>query len=226
MQVTKPTSRHDRRGRYDAVIFDLDGTLADTFPTVLRIFNRIVRERTGRQWTLKELLPYFGPPETQILRNLFPEEEVHQQLIEDFFRLSAEDGDEIRAFPGVAELLTDLSLSGTKLGVYSGASTRSARIRVGHAGLLDHFTTVLGGDEVVRYKPHPEGLLRILDEFKVRAESSIFIGDMVADILAGRRAGMKTAAVTWGAGKADELRASEPDFLVAEVAGLEAILFD
>lgn len=220
MQVTKPTCR------FEAVIFDLDGTLADTFPTVLRIFNRIVRERTGRQWTLKELLPYFGPPETQILRNLFPEEEVHRQLIEDFFRLSAEDGGEIKPYPGVAELLTGLSLSGTKLGVYSGASTRSARIRVGHAGLLDHFATVLGGDEVERYKPDPEGLLRILGEFEVRAESSIFIGDMVADILAGRRAGMKTVAVTWGAGKTDELRATEPDFLVDEVAGLDTILFD
>lgn len=220
MQVTKP------KCRYDAVIFDLDGTLADTFPTVLRIFNRIVHERTGRHWTLAELLPYFGPPETQILRNLFPDEEVHQQLIEDFFRLSSEDGGEIRAFPGIDQLVTRLSEAGTRLAVYSGASTRSARLRVGHAGLLDRFTTVLGGDEVERHKPHPEGLHKLLRQFDVPAESAIFIGDMVADVQAGRSAGMKTAAVTWGAGSPAELRAAGPDFLVEEISLLDSILFD
>ena len=220
MQVTKSACR------YDAVIFDLDGTLADTFPTVIRIFNRVVLERTGRQWTLEELLPLFGPPETEILRRLFPEEEVHRQLIDDFFRLSSEDGAEIRPFPGIEPLVSRLGRSGVRLGVYSGASTRSAQIRVGHAGLLDHFTTVLGGDGVERYKPHPEGLLKLLDQFGVEAESAIFIGDMVADVLAGQRAGMKTAAVTWGAGKKDALRAASPDFLVEEVAVFDTILFE
>ncbi len=220
MQVTKP------KCRFDAVIFDLDGTLADTFPTVLRIFNRVVSQETGRTWTFEELLPHFGPPETVIFRNLFPDEKVHQQLISDFFRLSSEDGAEIRAFPGIDRLVTRLSQSGVKLAVYSGASTRSARLRVGHAGLLDHFTTVLGGDEVEKYKPHPEGLLKLLGEFEVAAESAIYVGDMVADIKAGRRAGMKTAAVTWGAGSLTELRAAEPDFLVEEISIFDSILFD
>lgn len=220
MQVTK------LKCRYDAVIFDLDGTLADTFPTVLRIFNRTISARTGRAWTFEELLPYFGPPETQILRNLFPDAEVHEQLIEDFFRLSSEDGAEIRPFPGIAQLVARLGASGTKLAVYSGASTRSARIRVGHAGLLEHFTAVLGGDEVEKHKPHPEGLFKLLRQFEVPAESAIFIGDMTADVEAGRSAGMKTAAVTWGAGSPAELRAAGPDFLVEEISLLDSILFD
>ena len=48
--------------RFEAVLFDLDGTLANTFPTVVRIFNQILEKRTGRSWTLEELIPYFGPP--------------------------------------------------------------------------------------------------------------------------------------------------------------------
>ncbi|NBO66088.1 MAG: HAD family hydrolase [Acidobacteria bacterium] len=224
MQVTKQTCR------FEAVIFDLDGTLADTFPTVVRIFNRLfsqtVPEVTGRGWTLDELRPHFGPPETQILRNLFPDEAIHRPLIDEFFRLCSEDGAEIRAYPGIAPLLSRLGQSAVKLGVYSGANTRSARIRVGHAGLLDHFPVILGGDEVERHKPDPEGLFKLLAQFGVKPESAIFIGDMVADVLAGRRAGMKTIAVTWGAGLTAELRAADPDFLVDEVELLDAILFD
>ena len=219
MQVITPECR------FDAVIFDLDGTLADTFPTVLRIVNQVVREQTGRHWSLEELLPYFGPPETTILRNLFPEEEVHQPLIEQFFQLSAVDGGEIRPFPGIEQVVRRLGESGVPLAVYSGASTRSARLRVGHAGLLDHFTIVLGGDEVERYKPDPEGIFRLLDHFQVAPASTVFIGDMVADILAGRQAGTRTIAVTWGAGSPAELRAAQPDFLVSEPARLEEILF-
>jgi pyrophosphatase PpaX len=220
MQVIRP------KCRFDAVIFDLDGTLADTFPTVLRIFNRVMREQTGREWTLEELLPYFGPPETIILRNLFPEEEIHQPLIESFFRQSAADGAEIRPFPGIDRLVRRLGETGIPLAVYSGASTHSARLRVGHAGLLDHFAVVLGGDQVENYKPHPEGLLKLLDQFQVAPESAVFIGDMVADITAGRGAGTKTIAVTWGAATAAELRAARPDFVIDAPAELENLLFD
>src|SRR5215210_538564 len=94
--------------RFDAVVFDLDGTLADTFPTVLRIFNQLMRQRTGREWKLSELAPYFGPPEDVMLQRLFPDLEEHAAIIADFYRLSRGDGHEIKPFAGIGELVGDL----------------------------------------------------------------------------------------------------------------------
>lgn len=219
MQVTKS------KCRYDAVIFDLDGTIANTFPTVLRIFNRIVSDRTGRQLSFEEWQQYLGPPETTILRQLFPDEAEQQSVIDDYFRMSSEDGDEIRAHPGIEALISSLHQAGVPLAVYSGANQRSATMRIGHTGLLKYFDVVLGGDEVERHKPDPEGLFRLLDHFRVAPESTIYIGDMVVDILAGKAAGMRTAAVTWGFNETEKLRAAAPDYLIEKTETLEAILF-
>src|SRR5690349_5750208 len=100
--------------RFDAVVFDLDGTLANTFPTVLRIFNRLMLERTGREWKLSELAPYFGPPETVMIERIFaegPHRDAHEAIIADFFRLSREDGHEIEPFDGIRELVHSLRQS-------------------------------------------------------------------------------------------------------------------
>jgi pyrophosphatase PpaX len=210
--------------RYQAVLFDLDGTLANTFPTVVRIFNQIMEARTGRSWTLEELIPYFGPPETVILQRLFPEGEEAARLAEEFYRLSREDGAEIRPFDGIEPIVRELKASRVRLGVYSGASTEAARIRVAHAGLLDYFEEVLGGDLVEYHKPHPEGLLRLLDQFEVPAAATLYVGDMVADVLAGQRAGMATVAVSWGAGDRQELAEAQPDYLIDHPSDLDAIL--
>jgi len=212
------------KNRFDAVVFDLDGTLADTFPTVLRIFNQLMLARTGREWKLSELAPYFGPPETVMIQRIFPEAELHEVIIADFFRLSREDGHEIKPFAGMAELVGNLRAAGVKLGVYSGANTESARHRIGHAGLLDHFDEVLGGDRVSNYKPHPEGLLKLIEQFDVDPARTIYIGDMVADVEVGRGAGVTTVAVTWGAGKPEALSAAKPDHLIDDPQMLHSLL--
>jgi pyrophosphatase PpaX len=210
--------------RFEAVFFDLDGTLANTFPTVVRIFNRILETRTGRSWTLDELIPYFGPPETVILQRLFPEGDDAAQMIEEFYQLCREDGAEIHPFEGIDPLVRRLHTSRVRLGVYSGASTQAARIRVGQAGLLDCFEEILGGDRVERHKPDPEGLLRLLEQFQVAPSGALYVGDMIADVLAGQRAGMATVAVTWGAGSRDDLARVRPDYLIDHPAELETIL--
>jgi HAD superfamily hydrolase (TIGR01549 family) len=210
--------------RFDAVVFDLDGTLADTFSTIMRIFNQLMFARTGRRWNLDELIPYFGPPETVMFKNLFPNESDYQSVATEFYRLSLADGHEIIPFTGIREIVSDLRNAGVKLGVYSGASTRAARIRTGHAGLLDLFDEVIGGDQVSNHKPHPEGLIKLIDRFEVDPGATVYIGDMVADVEVGRGAGATTVAVTWGAGTRTELEAAMPDFIIENPNSLREII--
>lgn len=209
--------------RFDAVVFDLDGTLADTFSTVLRLFNRVMLDRTGRQWRLEEMLPYFGPPETIMFQRMFPAAELHEPMIADYFRFSREDGHEIKPFDGISELVSELKSSGVKLGVFSAANAEAARIRVGHAGLLDFFDEVIGGDSVTNSKPHPDGLLHLMERFGVDPAATLYVGDMVADIQTGQAAGVTTVAVTWGAAKRESLAAAQPDFIVEKPQQLRSV---
>jgi HAD superfamily hydrolase (TIGR01509 family) len=208
---------------YEAVIFDLDGTLADTLPTVMRSYNQVMLDYTGRTWTLEEMLPHFGPPEDAIFKKFIQDDVRQQAALADYYRLIETDGAEIKPFAGVRELLRELRATGRKLAVFTGATTRAGHIRLRHAGLLEFFDEVLGSDGLKNYKPHPEGLWRLLEHFNVAPQAAIFIGDSPLDMRAGRAAGVATAAALWGAGTRETLTATEPDFLLEQPTQLRAV---
>lgn len=208
---------------YEAVIFDLDGTLADTIPTVARLYSQVLLQYTGRAWTLPELLQYFGPPEDVIFERITNDKTLSAIMLAEYYRLSDLHGAEFRAFAGMAELISGLKARGIRVGVFTSGVTQAAHIRLRHAGLLDLFEAVIGGDQVTQYKPHPEGLLHLLKQFAVDPEAALFIGDSPLDIQAGRAAGTVTAGVLWGAGTHERLAAAQPHHLFNEPTQLHSL---
>jgi pyrophosphatase PpaX len=201
---------------YKAVVFDLDGTLANTIPTVARIYSHVLQQYTGRKWTLAELLHYFGPPEDIIFERITNDKTLSATMLAEYYRLSETHGAEFRAFTGIAEVLAKLQALGVRLGVFTSGVTKAALIRLRHAGLRDFFEAVIGGDQVTDYKPHPEGLQRLLQQFEVEPQATLYIGDSPLDVQAGRAAGVKTAGVLWGTGSHEALAAAQAHFLVRE----------
>jgi pyrophosphatase PpaX len=199
---------------YKAVVFDLDGTLANTIPTVARLYSHVLQQYTGRKWTLAELLHYFGPPEDIIFERITNDKTLSATMLAEYYRLSETHGAEFRAFTGIAEVLAKLQALGVRLGVFTSGVTEAALIRLRHAGLRDFFEAVIGGDQVTNYKPHPEGLQRLLQQFEVEPQTTLFIGDSPLDVHAGRAAGVKTAGVLWGVGTRASLLAAEPGHLL------------
>lgn len=208
---------------YAAVVFDLDGTLANTIPTVARLYSHVLQQHTGRRWTLAELLQYFGPPEDIIFERITNDKTLSATMLAEYYRLCETHGAEFQAFTGIAEVLGKLQASGVRLGVFTSGVTAAALIRLRHAGLLNFFETVIGGDQVTNYKPHPEGLQRLLEQFEVEPQAALFIGDSPLDVQAGRAAGTTTAGVLWGAGTRTSMAALRPDFLLEQPAQLSAI---
>jgi len=210
--------------RFDLVIFDLDGTLANTFPLVVGAFNYAVSSRLNREYTLDELKKYFGPPEVEILRRIFPLPEDHEVAIDSFHRFNRENHLMVEPIDGMRELLLKLKEQGIKLAVYTGAGHQAGADRVDHAGLSDLFELVLGGDEVTKYKPHPEGIEVILNKFSVKRERSAFVGDSAADIEAGREAHVTSIAVSWGVSPVNSITALSPDYICESLGQLEEVL--
>jgi HAD superfamily hydrolase (TIGR01509 family) len=208
---------------YEAVIFDLDGTLADTIPTVARLYSQVLHQYTGRRWTQAELLPHFGPPEDVIFERITRDKTLSATMLAEYYRLSEAHGAEFRAFAGIADLIAALKAQGLRVGVFTSGVTEAAHIRLRHAGLLDFFETIIGGDQVTQYKPHPEGLLCLLKQFKIEPHAALFIGDSPLDVQAGRAAGATTVGVLWGAGTRAALAAAQPDHLLDEPQQLNSL---
>lgn len=211
---------------YDAVIFDLDGTLADTIPLIVASFNAACAEPLKRSFSHEEVVSRFGIPDSAMLRrelqNL-PAEKI-ELAIENYFQHYEKQHAMVEAFDGISELLQELKGRDIPLAVMTGKGRRTADITLQKLNWTPLFGSVVTGDEVTQQKPHPEGVLRAARELKVVPQNCVFIGDSPADIGAGKATGMITIAALWHNFYEDKLRAMSPDFFVQAPRELAKIL--
>jgi pyrophosphatase PpaX len=180
------------------IIFDFDGTIADTLPMTFKVFRAVFREYDKKELSDSEIVAMFGPSEPDILRRHLSNRERVNEAIERFYTLYQEEHRhaEIRQ-PHIEALLRELKEQGYCLAVYTGKSRRSFEMSLELLGWAPLFDLTLTGDDVVRAKPDPEGLLIAMDRLGADKEETIYAGDAEGDIEAGHRAGVKTVAVHW-----------------------------
>lgn len=119
----------------------------------------------------------------------------------------------ITKFPWVDELLVQLKPE-HELAVFSSASSSSLYRTL--SSVAGYFSCIVGADNVVNVKPHPEGIHLIMKKTSACPDETIMVGDSCSDILAGKKADVKTVGVAWGMTEASELKKYQPDFLFHE----------
>jgi HAD superfamily hydrolase (TIGR01509 family) len=199
-----------------AAIFDFDGTLVDSLPATVEAFNAVVAPFLGTRLTVKEVRGVTGPNHRKILSNFLPADRVDEGMEKLRVELLSQ-AEGVRAYPGVADMITDLRARGCALALATLRDPESTNRILEVAGLSGLFHLVICGDVI---KPGPGGnaiaapsLLKIAEELLVTPEQATFIGDSTADLEAGRKAGMRTAAVSWGYQRREDLTMAGPDFL-------------
>jgi phosphoglycolate phosphatase len=161
-------------GPPEAVFFDLDGTLADTAADLAAPVNQMRAERGLAPLPLEALrLDFLARYETAMVVST-------------------------RLFDGMHEVLESLESAGIRWGVVSNKVERYVRPILDQLGLLQRSVTAVGGDSTAYSKPHPEPLLHAARLAGVRPGRSIYVGDDLRDIEAGRAAGMLTVAAAYG----------------------------
>lgn len=193
--------------RYSLLIFDIDGTLADSFPWFLRHVNGVADKYRFRRIAADdvEALRRTGPRE--ILKRLDVPLWKLPLIARHMRRLKAAHLDDIPLFPGVDRLLQALAAQGIVVAIVSSDSEANARraLGPGNAKLVAHYAcgaSLFGKAALFK---------RVLKMAGVPVERALCIGDEIRDLQAARQAGIAFGAVTWGYADADALRAHTPE---------------
>lgn len=186
----------------EAVLFDLDGTLADTAPDLAGTLNRLQAEHGMALTPFATLRPQVSHGVRGMLGvgfGLTPDAPTYPALAQRFLGLYA-DALCIHTclFPGMSELLDSLAQRGIAWGVVTNKAERFARPIVEALGLADRCACVVGGDTAIRPKPFPDPLLHACKVAGIEPTRCIYVGDDIRDIAAGRAAGMRTLAAAYG----------------------------
>ncbi|MBM9512545.1 HAD family hydrolase [Desulfogranum marinum] len=208
--------------RYKAVIFDLDGTLLDTLADLANSGNKVL-EQLGFDPHPTEAYRYFvGDGMASLVERILPEHHrtpaVLAQAIEYFKQDYARNwAVETKMYPGVAEMLDELTLMGVKICILSNKPDGFTRVCVDSLLPKWHFEPVLGQRDQVPKKPDPAGALEIIEELAAEAmEASeiLYVGDTAVDMQTAVGAQLDSVGVLWGFRDIEELQQNGAKYLV------------
>jgi phosphoglycolate phosphatase len=189
-------------GRWRAMLFDLDGTLADTAPDLAAAANAMRVARGLAPMPLEPLRRVTSEGARGLVRVAFeraPADADFEQLREEFLsRYEAALAIHSRLFDGMAEVLDALEQRGLAWGIVTNKATRFTTPLAKLLGLSGRAGTIVSGDTTPFSKPHPASLLYAAEQLDLPASACVYVGDDHRDILAGHAAGMDTIAAAWG----------------------------
>jgi len=182
-----------------AVIWDMDGVIADTAPYHLKAWQHVFQKR-GVNFTGTEFRRYFGQRNDTIARKVLGEDLPMSEVDtitsekEENFRYSIRQ--DITPFPGTVNLIKSLKEKGFNLAVASSAPRENIRLILKGLDISDYFQAIVWGREVKEGKPSPQGFLLAAEKLGVVPENCVVVEDAVAGVAAAKRAGMRCIAVT------------------------------
>ena len=205
------------------IILDFDGTLADTRDLIVKTMQQTLDVLGLKPCTDNQCAAMIGLPLKQAFTHLLPmSDEMGERCVETYRRIFNENNAlyVIPTFPHVIETLHQLHEQGYALTIASSRSNRSLMEFVNDMHLNEIIPYVLGAEDVTRAKPHPEPVLKTLEDYGCKAEDALVVGDTWYDIEMGRQAGVRTCGVTYGNGSREELIGAGADFLVDDFGEL------
>ncbi|MBU9613906.1 phosphoglycolate phosphatase [Burkholderia multivorans] len=186
----------------EAVLFDLDGTLADTAPDLAAAVNKMQRVRGLPETPLDALRRLASAGARGLLGGAFgitPETPGYDAMRDEFLANYAADiCVQTTLFPGIAEVLDELEARGVRWGIVTNKAMRLTAPLVELLGLASRAACVVGGDTTPHSKPHPAPLLHAAGLLALAPDRIVYVGDDLRDIQAGSAAGMATVAAAYG----------------------------
>ncbi len=194
------------------VIFDLDGTLIDSYPLTTVAFKEVLRKWGNVELTDDEIYLSFGPPEKVIFRRYVRDENLEKCYL-DYVKIFEENSEKIKVFEGIKEVLSELKRLEFPIGIFTGRGRELSLKLLKLKGLSQFIKDLVSSEDVPNPKPYPDGVEEVCRRLGLKPPGCLHVGDSFMDIISGKRAGAITAGALWGARNVERLLKEEPCFI-------------
>lgn len=208
------------------ILFDLDGTLIDSYQVILLSMRYTVNEIEGLNLSDAELMRLVGTPlQDQMVHFAGGDQERGAELTAIYREHNhAIHDDMVQAFSDTVETLDRFQQAGIKMGVVTSKRRELAERGARISGLLDYFDVFIGPDDWPEHKPHPGPILEGCRRLGMLPEHCLYVGDSPYDMQAGNAAGCRTVAALWGMFSREDLMAENPTVACDALSDLEGML--
>ena len=211
--------------RYRAVLFDLDGTLVDSYAALAEAVNFARRQHGLHDLSAARIRGFVGDGLETMLQRAFESDVVSRGAREAFEnRYDEICCAESKVLADVEETIAALHSDGVLMAVCTNKPTSFSRKILEFLGLARHFKAIVGPDLAGARKPEAEHLLKTLESTDIPREDALFVGDMPIDVHAARNSGIAVAVVATGSSSSDQLRAAQPDHYLDRFSDLLKIV--
>ena len=210
------------------IVIDMDGTITkfnlDYMSARLRTLNELERLglRTSEMNKEVSLWVLLG----KLQERLPPEEfrKLRATLYRFFEEMEVKAAHDVTLYPGAVDTLQDLRRKSLKLGLVTNNSRSGTELTFERLKIRPLFDAVVTRDDCEEMKPAAAPILKILEELEIPRGAAILVGDGVMDIMAARAAGIRSVAVTTGPFPVERVLKAQPDYLIASVNDLPALI--
>ncbi|WP_146551675.1 HAD family hydrolase [Rummeliibacillus sp. SL167] len=203
------------------LIFDFDGTLADSRQCSVLATQQAFIEFGLKKPSEKQIEYYMGVPIEVSFKKMattgFTDESFEKLLT--IFRQAYKnlENKTLSTFPNIPNVLESIASSGKQLFVVSSKKSDVLLRNLQTLNINTYFKDIIGSDKVTHYKPHPEGILKLMDFYQLNADETVMIGDTIFDLQMAKSANVFSCGVTWGSHSKEALQEERSTFLVDEV---------
>lgn len=195
---------------FGGVIFDLDGTLIDSKEDLADATNRVLKEEGFEGWPVEQYKIFLGKGIRNLVLNALPEENRDPETVERCRSKIMDDYGKhywvkTCLYPGIGEMLDELSAKGLKLNVLSNKPHEITCKIMAEMFARWNFCCVFGAEEGSPMKPDPQAVFRICRISGVSPSSMLYVGDSDVDMQTAENAGIKAIGVSWGFRYREEL---------------------
>lgn len=210
--------------RYEAVLYDFDGTLVDTIPMILKCFHYAFSKVVGKSEEDAFLLSTIGLPLIQAFSHYEPA--IQQELIEAYQEENARILEtDVRLFDGIVEGLTLIGNTGVHQAVVTSKRRETALFSIRQFDLDPYFEILIAREDTTVHKPDPEPIYEAMRRLSITdSKKVLFVGDSIHDLRCANRAGVDSVMVDWTYMPREELAAENPTYWISSLSDISCIL--
>lgn len=212
----------------NTVIFDFDGVLIDSGEDISDAVNKTLLHFERPEIPIDKIISFVGDGALNLIKRCF--NDADDELISkalNYYRDYYFNNPVVKTslYPGVLDILKKLSEKGINTSIVTNKPEAITLKILELLGVSTYFDMVVTPEHIKNMKPHPEGLLKVMDKFCTKPCNTIMVGDAYTDIEAGRSAETHTCGVLYGLGNRELLKKASPDFLIEKMCELEKHIF-